>query len=289
MKPIRVDKSKKWVGVCISPALIDQFEIESAIVVVIDVLRATTTMCVAFDTGVRSMIPVLTTDEGLAYKAKGYLCAGERDGEQVEGFDFGNSPFSFMDPNLKGKDIVITTTNGTKAIQAAVKLNAKEIVIGSFPNYTALCEYLVRKNENIVLVCSGWKDKPNLEDTIFAGAVVRRLRPHFRLYEDTALIAETLFKAANLRKRYFLRSSSHFNRLFHKLQIQKDVKYALRRDTHPVIPKLYGEHLVEINSPYVKEFEEKAAKLAAEKASKAVEEAKHENAEQPENSRKPNQ
>jgi 2-phosphosulfolactate phosphatase len=249
MKPFKVDKSKKWVGVCISPALIDHFELDNAIVVVIDVLRATTSMCVAFGHGVRSMIPVVTTDEGLEYKRKGYLAAAERDGEQVEGFDFGNSPFSFMSEDLRGKDIVITTTNGTKAIKAAVALNAMEVVIGAFPNFTVLCNYLIDRNENVVLVCSGWKDKPNLEDTIFAGAMVNRLRPYFRLYEDTTLIAETLYRSANRRKRYFLRSSSHFNRLFHKLQIQKDVKYSLRRDTHPVIPKLYGDHLVEISSP----------------------------------------
>lgn len=266
MRPVKVDKSRKWVGVCISPALIDQFELDNAIVVVIDVLRATTSMCVAFGHGVRSMIPVLTTDEGLEYKRQGYLTAGERDGEQVEGFDFGNSPFSFMSDDLRGKDIVITTTNGTKAIKAAVALNAMEIVIGAFPNLTVLCNYLVERNENVVLVCSAWKDKPNLEDTIFAGAVVNRLRPFFRLYEDTTLIAETLYRAANRRKRYFLRSSSHFNRLFHKLQIQKDVKYALRRDTHPVIPKLYGDHLVEINSPYVIEYEKKAKRQAEQKA-----------------------
>lgn len=269
MKPFKVDKSKKWVGVCISPALIEQFELENAIVVVIDVLRATTSMCVAFGHGVRSMIPVLTTDEGLDYKKKGYLTAGERDGEQVEGFDFGNSPFSFMSDDLRGKDIVITTTNGTKAIKAAVALNAMEIIVGAFPNFTALTNYLIERNENVVLVCSGWKDKPNLEDTIFAGAVVNRLRPYFRLYEDTTLIAETLYRSANRRKRYFLRSSSHFNRLFHKLQIQKDVKYSLRRDTHAVIPKLYGDHLVEISSPYVLEYEKKAKRqaeqLAAEK------------------------
>jgi 2-phosphosulfolactate phosphatase len=262
MRPFKVDKSKKWVGVCISPALIEQFELENAIVVVIDVLRATTSMCVAFGHGVRSMIPVLTTDEGLDYKKKGYLTAGERDGEQVEGFDFGNSPFSFMSDDLRGKDIVITTTNGTKAIKAAVALNAMEIVVGAFPNFTALTNYLIERNENVVLVCSGWKDKPNLEDTIFAGAMVNRLRPFFRLYEDTTLIAETLYRSANRRKRYFLRSSSHFNRLFHKLQIQKDVKYSLRRDTHPVIPKLYGDHLVEISSPYVLEYEKKAKRQA---------------------------
>ncbi len=253
-------------GVCISPALIDQFELDNAIVVVIDVLRATTSMCVAFGHGVRSMIPVLTTEEGLEYKRQGFLTAGERDGEQVEGFDFGNSPFSFMGEEIRGKDIVMTTTNGTKAIKAAVALNAMEVVVGAFPNLTVLCNYLIQRNENVVLVCSAWKDKPNLEDTIFAGAMVNRLRPYFRMFEDTTLIAETLYRAANRRKRYFLRSSSHFNRLFHKLQIQKDVKYALRRDTHPVIPKLYGDHLVEINSPYVLEFEIKAKRQAEQKA-----------------------
>ena len=267
MRPVKVDKSKKWVGVCISPALIDQFELDNAIVVVIDVLRATTSMCVAFGHGVRSMIPVLTTEEGLEYKRQGFLTAGERDGEQVEGFDFGNSPFSFMGEEIRGKDIVMTTTNGTKAIKAAVALNAMEVVVGAFPNLTVLCNYLIQRNENVVLVCSAWKDKPNLEDTIFAGAMVNRLRPYFRMFEDTTLIAETLYRAANRRKRYFLRSSSHFNRLFHKLQIQKDVKYALRRDTHPVIPKLYGDHLVEINSPYVIEFEKKAKRQAELKAS----------------------
>jgi 2-phosphosulfolactate phosphatase len=267
MRPVKVDKSKKWVGVCISPALIDQFELDNAIVVVIDVLRATTSMCVAFGHGVRSMIPVLTTEEGLDYKRQGFLTAGERDGEQVEGFDFGNSPFSFMGEEIRGKDIVMTTTNGTKAIKAAVALNAMEVVVGAFPNLTVLCNYLIQRNENVVLVCSAWKDKPNLEDTIFAGAMVNRLRPYFRMFEDTTLIAETLYRAANRRKRYFLRSSSHFNRLFHKLQIQKDVKYALRRDTHPVIPKLYGDHLVEINSPYVIEFEKKAKRQAELKAS----------------------
>lgn len=250
-----------------TPALIDQFEIDQAIVVVIDVLRATTTMCTAFDYGVRSMIPVLTIEEGRELQAQGYLAAAERNGEQIEGFDFGNSPFSYMGKHIKGKDIVISTTNGTKALQAAVERNAKEIVIGAFANLSKLSEYLIKRRENVVLLCAGWKDKPNLEDTAFAGAMVRKLRSHFRLFEDAALIAETLYRNANRRKRYYLRNSSHFNRLFHKLQIQKDVKYALRRDTHGVIPKLIGEHLVEINGPYVKEFEALAKKKS--KAAKA--------------------
>jgi 2-phosphosulfolactate phosphatase len=254
MKPPKSDPSKKWVAVCLSPALIDQFKVNEAIVVVIDVLRATTAMCAAFDNGVRSMIPVLTVEEGREALAKGMLVAGERNGEQIEGFDFGNSPLQFRTPRIKDKDIVITTTNGTKAIKCAVEREAIEVVIGAFSNLTTLLNYLVKRNENIVLLCSGWKDQPNLEDTIFAGAMVNRLRPTHRLYEDTALIAETLYRSANRRKRYFLRNSSHFNRLFHILQIQKDVKYSLRRDIHPVIPKLYGDRLYRLDSPHALAF-----------------------------------
>ncbi|MEM7039554.1 MAG: 2-phosphosulfolactate phosphatase, partial [Bacteroidota bacterium] len=249
--------SKKWVGVCMTPALIDQFDIHEAIVVVIDVLRATTTMCTAFDHGVKAMIPVLTVEEGREMQKKGYLVAGERNGEKIEEFDFGNSPFSFMSPRIKDREIVITTTNGTKALRAAVERNAKEVVIGSFANASKLAEYLIQRNENVVFLCAGWKDRPNLEDTAFAGAMVRKLcmplprGGYFRILEDTALISEALYRMANWRKRYYLRFSSHFARLFYKLQIQKDVKYAMRRDTHAVIPRLIGDHLVELNSPHV--------------------------------------
>ncbi|MEM1000714.1 MAG: 2-phosphosulfolactate phosphatase [Bacteroidota bacterium] len=257
MKPPKKDHSKRWVGVCMTPALIDQFEVDQAVVVVIDVLRATTSMATAFHNGVRSMIPVLTKEEGFALQKEGYLVAGERNGEQVEGFDFGNSPFSFTRDRVQGKDIVITTTNGTKALKAAVEHGAQEVLIGAFANQNALATYLERENRNVVLLCAGWKDRPNLEDTIFAGAMVRRLRPQFNLYEDTALIAETLYRNANRRKRYFLRNSSHFNRLYAKLRIQKDVKYALRTDTHPIVAKLYGDHLVAIDSPYEADFKKK--------------------------------
>jgi 2-phosphosulfolactate phosphatase len=277
MKPPKKDRNKRWVAVCLTPALIGQFEVEKAIVVVIDVLRATTTMCAAFDNGVLSMIPVLTKEEGYAMQKEGYLVAGERDGEQLKGFDFGNSPFSFTPDRVKDKDIVITTTNGTVALRAAAAHGAKEILIGAFSNQNVLADYLESRNQNVVMLCAGWKDKPNLEDTIFAGSMVRRLRPQFNLYEDTALIAETLFKNANRRKRYFLRNSSHFNRLYDKLQIQEDVKFALRTDTHPVIPKLFGDRLIEKDSAYAAEYKKmllaespRAKARAAAKANAAL-------------------
>ena len=233
--PRKVNDIKRTVGVCLTPALIDTFDLKESAVVVIDVLRATTSMCVAFDKGAATMIPVVKVEEAREYQKQGYLAAAERNGEKIEGFDFGNSPYSYMTDKIKGRDIAITTTNGTRALHAALERNAKEILIGSFANFSVLVEYLQKRGLNVVLLCAGWKDRPNLEDTIFAGAMVKKLRGSFRPNEDTALIAETLYRNANRRKRYYFKNSSHHNRLTH-LRIQKDVKYALRRDTHPIIP-----------------------------------------------------
>jgi len=252
MRPPKIDQSSKWIGVCMTPKLIGQFELENSIVVVIDVLRATTSMCAAFDNGARSMIPVASLDEAREYKKQGFLSAAERNGEKVEGFDIGNSPFSYMNSDIRGRDICISTTNGTQAIKAAIDHKAMEIVVGSFANLSRLADYLRQRNENVVMLCAGWKEKPNLEDTIFAGAMVKKLRPQFRRLQDAALIAETLYRNANRRKRYFIRNSSHFNRLFHILQIQKDVKYSLRPDTHGVLPKLIGDRLYDLDGPHIK-------------------------------------
>ncbi len=232
--------------VCMTPALIDQFDISDSIVVVIDILRATTSMCVAFGNDVEFIVPVEHIDECAAYKEKGYLIAGERSGIQIEGFDLGNSPFSYSQPNIVGKRIAITTTNGTRALKAAQQREAKEIVIGSFCNISTLTQWLIEKNEHVCLLCAGWRDNVTLEDTIFAGAMAKKLRHHFHRYQDTTLIAETLYNSANTRKRYFFRNSSHFQRLTH-LHLQQEVKYAMRKDTHAVLPILIGDELHDVS------------------------------------------
>jgi 2-phosphosulfolactate phosphatase len=255
---------KKFVHVCLTPALIDQFDVSEAIVVVIDILRATTSMCVAFDNGADHMVPVEQIDTCLGYQEKGYLIAGERSGEQIAGFDFGNSPFSYTRENVEGKKIAITTTNGTRAIKAAQQRGAKEIIVGSFCNISALTRWLIHKNEHVCLLCAGWRDNVTLEDTIFAGALSRKLRNDFQRFQDTALVAETLFQSANIRKRYFFRHSSHFNRLIH-LNLQEEVKYAMRRDTHPALPIMIGDELHDIREqPY--DYEEKKQAILARQA-----------------------
>ena len=161
----------KNITTVLSPALFEATVggVENKNVVVIDILRATTTMCVAMENGANSIWPVDSVQKA-AQAGSSFLTAGERNGEKVEGFDLGNSPQEFSEEVVKGRDIVMTTTNGTKAI--SLSEGAKNIYIASYRNISAVVQELQKQPEDIVLFCSGWKDQVNLEDTLFAGEVI---------------------------------------------------------------------------------------------------------------------
>lgn len=230
----------RGIRVCLSPALIGNYKLAQTTVVVIDILRATTSMCVAFGHGAAAIIPLETVEEAAQYRNKGYLVGAERNGEMIAGFDFGNSPYSYMRP-LAGQRIAITTTNGTQAIHAARQ--AHQIVIGAFANKTVLTNYLRQQTGDVLLLCSGWKNNVNLEDTIFAGAMVDALRQVCTPKDDAATIAALLYAAANANKRYYLQNSTHYQRLL-QLKLQADVKYCLRADTQPVLPIYHQGELI---------------------------------------------
>lgn len=235
-------EKKLTVDVCLSPYLYPVYHRDDQIVVIIDILRATSAMCTAFEHGVEKMIPVATVEEAAEYKRQGYLVGAERNGLALEGFDFGNSPYSYMNENVKGKTIVISTTNGTQAIEAAKE--AYRVVIGAFTNITALCDWLVLQNRNVVLLCSGWKNRFNLEDSLFAGAVTERLiRTNLFRTGDAALAAATLFEQAMQRPSRFLHNSSHAGRLA-AMGLKNDIKYCLETDKTSVIPVLQDKYLV---------------------------------------------
>ena len=237
--------SNRTIEVCLTPALIHLHDLSNATVVVIDVLRATSSMCVAFTQGVNSIIPVATIDESIAYREKGFLIGAERNGEMLEGFDIGNSPFSYMDEKVKGRDIALTTTNGTQAIVASK--GAKQIVVGSFLNLDALCSWLSKQEGNIVLLCSGWKNSVNMEDSLFAGAVVHHMRGDFEFtnLRDTAIIAERLYLLAKDDLNGFLEESSHRNRL-KKLNIDKDIEYCLTPNQAHVVPGIVNGVMIDL-------------------------------------------
>lgn len=231
------------IHVCFTPALFPLYQNSDSIVVVIDVLRATSAICTAFENGVEKIIPVSTVDEARALKEKGFLAAAERDGIVVEGFDFGNSPYSYMDASIKGKTIALTTTNGTKAINAAK--NAAQVVIGSFLNKQALADYLVTQNKSIIMLCAGWKDKFNMEDTLFAGALTQLLvdSNKFSTDCDSAKAAMLLYNNAKNDLYAFLGDSSHRQRLG-RLSLEKDIRYCLQTNQCSSIPILKGNELV---------------------------------------------
>jgi len=238
-----MSKQTRSIEVCNSPALMNLYEYSDSIVVIIDVLRATSSMCVAFEHGAERIVPVAGVEETRKYKEKGFVIAAERDGEMIPGFDFGNSPFSFMGDAVKGKSIAISTTNGTQAIHAAK--NAKQIVIGSFLNLDALCDWLIRQDSDVLCLCSGWKNRFNLEDTLFAGAVVNQLKKTgvFVSHCDSAIAAEHLYVMAKDDMYDFLENSSHRKRL-KRLHIERDIEFCLTPNQTRVIPVLVGEALV---------------------------------------------
>lgn len=236
---------KKTIEVCFTPALFPLFEKEDAIVVVIDVLRATSSICAAFSNGVEHIVPLKTKEESLTYRDKGYIVAGERNGETLEGFDCGNSPFSYSAEKVKGRKVAFTTTNGTQAIDAAKK---HTVVIGSFLNLDALCEWLILQEKNVICLCAGWQNKFNLEDTLFAGAVVNKLRQSekFECACDSSLAADHLYSIAKHDLYGFLEHSSHRKRL-ERLKIEKDIAFCLTANQTTVIPILKDGILVNVN------------------------------------------
>lgn len=237
-------EKKLTVDVCLSPQLYPAYEREDTIVVVIDVLRATSAMCTAFEFGVDKMIPVATLEEAMDYKKQGYLVGAERNGIAIEGFDFGNSPYSYMTEKTKGQTVVISTTNGTQAIEAA--RNAYQVVIGAFTNITALCNWLQTQNKNVLLLCSGWKNRLNLEDTVFAGAVSERLINSNLFHTgDAALAALFLYQQTQQSQVKFFHNSSHSKRLA-AMGLKKDIKYCFTLDKTTIIPVLDGKYLVKM-------------------------------------------
>ncbi len=236
---------KKIVEVCFTPKEFDYFRDRFEIIVVIDVLRATSAICSAFNNGVKSVIPVATIEQAQEYQKQGYLVGAERNGEIVEGFDFGNSPYSYMKEELKGQEVVLSTTNGTRAIEIAAQSNAEHIVIGSLINLKSLVDWLIEQNKNVVCLCSGWKDKFNLEDTICGGAIADELiaTGKFTSNEDASIAAKYLYQSSKENYFGFLKSSSHRRRL-KRLNLNEDIKYCLNPNQTDVIPQLENGKLI---------------------------------------------
>lgn len=226
--------------VCLSPELIHLYDLEGKVVVIVDILRATSCMTAGIGSGVKAIHPVASLDECAELMKQGYIGAAERGGQQVEGFDIGNSPFSYMEVGTTGKKIAVTTTNGTVAITKSK--TADEVIIGSFLNISAVSDYVKKADKDLIIHCAGWKGRVNLEDTLFAGALTDLLKNEFALECDSALASLAVYEEARPDMMGFLEQSSHVRRL-KRLNIEKDIEFCLRKDEFAVVPVLKGDEI----------------------------------------------
>ena len=233
-----MDKNKPALFTCLSPALLQLYDVSSSIVVIIDILRATSTITTALQHGARAIIPVDSVAECIRIgKQIDAITAGERDGQIAEGLQYGNSPFEYPESFISGKTLVLTTTNGTRLLHMAHEKGAREIIIGSFGNLEIVCAYLVKKNRPVVLTCAAWKDRVNIEDTLFAGAVIHHVSDYFNINCDASAIAATLYTDAGDDLYGFMKQkqASHYRRLS-SFGLEDDIKFCLTPNTSNVLP-----------------------------------------------------
>ncbi len=230
--------SKPLLHTCMSPALLHLYDAAQATVVIIDVLRATSTIATALFNGARHIIPVDSVAKCIELGRQiNCVTAGERDGKIAEGLRHGNSPFEYTRDFIEGKILVLTTTNGTRLLHMALDKGAREIITGSFANLSSVSHFLINQKSNAILACAAWKDRVNIEDLLFAGAVVDRIKDHFSIPCDSSHIAATLYKKASKDLYGFMKlnNASHFGRLM-DYGLEKDIRYCLEPDLANVLP-----------------------------------------------------
>ena len=240
---VAAQKRTHTIEVCFTPKLFSEILTqENYVVVLVDILRATTSICTAFSNGVSCIIPVGDMEDAREYKEKGYLVASEQDGKKLDFADFGNSAFSFTKEKVSGKTLVYCTTNGTKAMEVA--RSAEQIVIGSFINLSALTERIRNKRVNVVILCSGWKNKFCLEDTLFAGALASSLlkRSDFRSNCDSVMASIDLWNLAKSDVLGYIEKAAHRHRL-KRLGLDDVIEYSFTQDQTDVVPVFDGTEI----------------------------------------------
>ena len=235
---------RKKLETCFSPALYEADGHRNSIIVVIDILRASSAIVTAFANGAAAIIPVADAEEAKDYKSRGYLVAAERNGYILDFADFGNSPFNFTRDKVEGKTIVYSTTNGTGIIN--LSSSAYMTVIGSFLNERALIYWLIKQKKDILLFCAGWKNRFNIEDTVCAGAIASALMASdsYVTICDSTHAAIDLWSLARYDLRAYIEKSAQRNRLRDK-NLDDCIDFCLTSDYTDKIPVMKNGILVD--------------------------------------------
>lgn len=234
----------KSIELCVSPGLYPCYENKDAVVVVVDVLRATSSICAAFANNVKTLIPVETQSEAKAKKEEGYIVAAERNGIVLDFADFGNSPDNFSEDVIGGKEVVYSTTNGTKTIKLASE--SHKVAIGAFVNLSALTKWIVEQDRDVLILCAGWKNKFNIEDTVFGGALAELLIEN----GTHRSICDAVTSAVDVWKRHKNNLLDYINTTAQKERLRSNgldgcIEYCITLDETDVVPVYEDGKLVD--------------------------------------------
>ena len=239
-------KKKPSLHTVLTPSLLDLYEVHDSIVVIIDVFRATSTMATALHNGAAKIIPVDSAELCIEMgKQTGGITAGERDGKIIPGLSYGNSPSEYPRSFIENKTLVITTTNGTKLLHMALKQGAKEVITGSFPNLSRVVNFLKEQNANVILGCSGWKNRFNIEDTLFAGAVIEEIKDQFTIHCDSSFMANQLYNMHKADMPNYIKTLTHWHRLA-AYGLEDDMQYCVSKDVAPSLPIFKNGALIDL-------------------------------------------
>lgn len=236
-------EKKPIVEVCLSPALLHLYDTSNANVVIIDVFRATSTIATVLYRGAKEVIPVAAVDEciRLGGTITNSITAGERDGKVAPGLQYGNSPLEYPEDFIKDKTMVLTTTNGTKLLHMVG--DHRNIITGAFVNLNAVVDFLRQEKKHVILACAAWKDRVNLEDSLFAGAVVDALSNDFEVLCDSAVMTQRMFHQSQGQLLEFLKASNHYRRLS-GFGLHEDLAFCTTPDLCPIVPIYKNGRLV---------------------------------------------
>ncbi|MCD4834610.1 MAG: 2-phosphosulfolactate phosphatase [Bacteroidales bacterium] len=233
------------IEVCITPKLFDQYSLSNKIVVIVDVLRATTIITTMFHQGLKKLIPVKDLDEAKKYKEKGYLISAERNGKKIDFADFGNSPFDYTPENIKDRTLVYSTTNGTNTINIAKK--SEMVLIASFLNFTSIADYLISQKKDVLILCSGWKGDFCTEDFLFAGALSEKLilSKNYFTESDSVLSSIDIWNLSKTDLLKYIKNIFQYKRLI-DFGFKDIINYCFQIDITDVIPVLKEDYIIDL-------------------------------------------
>ncbi|WP_454052530.1 2-phosphosulfolactate phosphatase family protein [Clostridium sp. Marseille-Q7071] len=225
------------VDIIISASDIKEEKIKDKVVVVIDVLRATSVMVTALNNGCKEVIPVSHVEEArevVKEDREKYVLGGERNALKIEGFDYSNSPLDYTRENIQGKTLVMTTTNGTRAIKNSK--GASRIFIASMINGKAVAKKLIELNKDVVFVNAGTYGEFSIDDFITSGYIINLMRKEAEVELTDIAVTSNYIYNNNEDIFSFVKNASHYKRIL-ELDLEEDLKYCLSKDVVDIVPE----------------------------------------------------